>query len=120
MYKGDTMVMKKGVDGKTYNVVNGTYYHKNTPEKIIRILENARNSKRRLRFYFGNTKTGKDWDEIHGVVGYVGRSTGEIKIPLLIYNSRSLGGGALLTDAIVKIETSKNKNVLYKHPNYHK
>lgn len=104
-----------------YKIVNNTAYHFDTEDTIVDILEKAREEpKTRLRFYYGDVKTGRDWGDIHDQVGYIGRSTGEIKIPLIIYNTRSYGGGALLDDCIVKIETSRGKRVLYEHPNYHK
>ena len=52
------------------------------------------------------------------MIGTIGRSTGTIKTPLLISNSRSLGGGAILTDCIVKIVDVKTKRVLYVNPKY--
>lgn len=106
-------------------IVNGTTYHDETPKEIVYILEDARMSKvdgygYRLRFHWGDVKTGRDWGDTYHVEGYVGRSTGTSKIPLLIWNSRSLGGGAILDDCIVKIVTARGKRVLYQHSKYHK
>jgi hypothetical protein len=100
----------------------GTAYHKDTPDRLVNILENLRLSDTRIRIYFGDRDTGRDWEEQYDVFGTIGRSTGRIKIPLLISSSRSLGGGALLDDAIVKIEYA-NKNqggVIWQHPGYHR
>lgn len=105
-----------------YKIVNGTYYHKETPDQVIEILEGSRLSYRekRLRVHYGDTKTGKDWMEQYDIMGYVGRSMGPIKIPLLIHNKRSMGGGGMLDHCIVKItETVKPHKVLYQHPKYH-
>jgi hypothetical protein len=102
---------------KTYKEVNGTSYTEGTPKEVIEVFENARNSKTRLKVYFGDTETGKNWNEEHDTIGYVGRSAGSVKIPLLVYNSRSYGGGALLTDCILKIRTTKGE-VLYTHPKF--
>jgi len=95
-------------------VVNGTSYHKETKDEVIEVLENARAKRTRLHFEFGDPKTGKNWNEENDVDGYIGRSTGIIKIPLLIKNSRSTGGGVLLDNCIIAIYTSKGKEVLYK------
>lgn len=51
------------------------------------------------------------------LVGYVSRSCGNFKIPLLINNSRSIGGPSILDGNIVKITI--DKVVVYQHPNYH-
>ena len=73
---------------------NGTSYHHQTPEEIIDILEKAIKERFRIRIYYG--ENGKSWNEGHGTIGYIGRSTGKNKIPLLVYNSRSLGGGGIV------------------------
>lgn len=105
--------------GIAYKNLGGTFYHFETEDKVCRVLETCMNTHERIRIYLGDAATGKDWGEVNDVKGYVGRSTGQIKIPLLVYNSRSLGGGALLDHCIVKIETTKGKRVLYQHENYH-
>ncbi len=115
----NNLVVEKST-GVKYKIVNDTAYHLDTPEQVINILENARTSRSRLRLYFGDSVTGKDWEECYDVSGYIGRSSGSIKVPLLVNNSRSTGGGALLDHCIVKIETSKGKTELYKHHNYHR
>ena len=92
---------------KKYKVVNGTSYNAETPDKIIEILERARQNNTRILLDYGNVETGQSWGEVYDIRGYVGRSTGEIKIPLLIYNQRSLGGEGILTSCIVKIVESK-------------
>ena len=58
------------------------------------------------------------WNEEHDIFGYVGRSTGENKIPLLVANFRSYGGGALLDHCIIKIRESKGNRVLYQAANF--
>jgi hypothetical protein len=109
-----------------YKIRNGTAYHEETPENIIRILESARQSNRstRLRFCFGDTADGRDWGEVHDTTGYIGRSTGSIKIPLLIATANSSGGGGLLDHCIVRIERKergeKYYTEVYRHPQYHK
>ena len=98
---------------KKYKVVNGTSYDDRTPDEVIKILEKSRLDKIRIVLDYGDTKTGKSWNEQFDVTGTIGRSTGNIKIPILIHNSRSIGGGAILDHCIIGIKTSKGKNVLY-------
>jgi len=99
-----------------YKVINGTSYHKETPEAVCNILQRAMDNKDRIRVFYGDADTGRVWLEEHDTIGYIGRSTGNSKIPLLIKNTRSLGGGALLDNCIVRI--TKGLKDLYKHPNY--
>lgn len=105
--------------GKQYKVCNGTYYHAETSDEMVALLEQIRRYGTRVRFHWGNAQTGEDWGDIYDVAGTIGRSTGEVKIPLLIHNRRSLGGGGILTNCIVKIVTTRGGHVMYQHPNYH-
>lgn len=92
-------------------------YSDNTPSEVKTILEKHCHQATRLRLYYGDQKTGKDWCEEFSTIGTIGRSTGTQPIPLLINNSRSMGGPAILTHCIVKITIGRR--VLYQHPNYH-
>jgi len=96
-----------------YKIVNGTFYKKDTADKVIEVLEQSREEKTRLLFDFGDTKTGKSWGEVNDIRGRVGRSTGKISIPLLIKTSRSMGGGSLLDNCIIKIQEISSGKILY-------
>ena len=111
------MIEIKKVNGETFKVANGTFYHANTNDEVIRVLENSLMNNKRIRIFYGDTETGRDWMEIYDTIGTIGRSCGQNKIPLLIKNSRSYGGGAILTHCIVKITI--DKEVVYKHPKYY-
>ena len=100
---------------------SGTYYRNTTPRQVIDVLERAMSNHTRIRLFYGKNN-GKCWHEENDVCGYVGRSSGPIKCALLIANNRSSGGGAILTDRIVKImdrkPTAYNSGVLYEHPKF--
>jgi len=99
---------------------NGTSYHDDTDLDAIRVLETARAARTRVRVHYGDTDTGRDWMDRYDVKGTIGRSTGRVKIPLLIANVRSRGGPGILDHCIVKITTTrKPKQVLFVHPSYH-
>jgi len=98
---------------KEYKVVNGTSYSVNTNDKVIEVLERCRNNRTRILIDYGDVQTKESWNEVYDISGYVGRSNGTYKVPLLIHNSRSLGGGAILTDCILSIKESKGKRVLF-------
>ena len=98
---------------KEYQVVNGTSYHVETSAEVIRILEIAKSNNTRIVLDYGDVKTGESWGELYDIVGRIGRSGGSIKIPLLIHNKRSLGGGAILDHCIIGIKTSIGKVPLY-------
>ena len=98
-----------------YRVVNGTAYHLEAEVQLAEILERVRATKERVTFLYGNPETGESWGD--QVTGTIGRSTGNIQIPLVIKTSRSLGGEALLVGNILEVRASKGKRILYRHPN---
>ena len=104
---------------KQYKILNGTYYSIETADDMIERLENLRANQTRLRFHWGSTKTGLDWGDEWNVEGTIGRSTGPVKIPLLIHNRRSLAGCGIMDHCIVKIAYAKGKAPIYTHPKYH-
>ena len=97
-----------------YTEKNGTYYNADAAPDMIDLLERLRASATRVRFHWGDTKTGKDWGDIYDVSGHISRSTGTKKIPILIHNSRSMGGGAILDNCIIGIKHSKGGQILYR------
>ena len=99
-------------------IINGYEFDKNTPEDVADILlRYMYDGSVRIRLFYGDTKTGKDWCEEYDTMGYVGGSTGKVKIPLLINNRKSSGGLAILTGSIVRITIDKFE--VYRHPKYH-
>lgn len=101
-----------------YQRVNGIYYHAQTPPVVVQGLELARSLRQRIRLYYGDTVTGRDWLEEWDVEGYIGNSTGPLKVPLLIRHRRSHGGPALLDHCIVKLKWTRG-GILYQHASYH-
>jgi hypothetical protein len=100
----------------------GTFWcHEKTSEKIAQILSDLYYKDTRIRLHYGNTETGKDWEEEYDTTGRIGRSTGHKKIPLLAYNRRSLGGGEVISHCIVRIQHANKKDGgdIYRHPNYY-
>lgn len=102
---------------KDYTIVEGTAFYKGTPDEVIRILLRYMHTNQRIRIFLGDKKTGRDWTEEYDTMGYVGRSGGTVKIPILLNNSKSMYGPGISTDAIVRITV--NKMDVYRHPKYH-
>ena len=95
---------------------SGTCYHADTPETVIAVLENHRRNQRKIRLFYGNTQTGQSWLDEYDVVGCIGRSTGPIKVPLLIPPG-DIGGPALLDHCLIGIDSPRK--VLYQHDRFH-
>lgn len=101
-----------------YKIVNGTFYDSRTSDAVIHALEDARARNRHVKIHFGDTDTGKDWHEENDCRGKIGRSTGRVKVPLLVAKGED-GGPHMLDHCIVRIrEIGKTGKVLYQHPTY--
>ena len=110
-----------GIDGKQYKVCNGIWYAADTRDDVIGAVDEAFRAQVRVRIALGDRETGRDWCEEFGVTGYVSRTMGPIKAPLLVHNSRSMGGGIISTGALVRIaSTRKGGRVFWQHPAYHR
>jgi len=100
----------------------GTAFDPRTPKEVREILDRAINARQRgeeirLRLWYGDTETGRDWGDVYDVYGYVGRSCGTYKIPLLIKRRDSSGGSAILDHCIIRITVDKQD--VYHHPKFH-
>jgi len=100
---------------KEYKEVNGTFYDVRTSDNVVNVLENCRRNGTRIILDYGDTTTGKSWNEVYDITGRLGRSTGNIKIPILLHNTRSIGGTAILDHCIIGIKESKGGRVLYSY-----
>lgn len=112
-----TTINLEQVGDKFYRVVDGTYYNEKTPDDVIRLLERLRKNGTSVIVRYGDTETGFDWMEENDVEGTVGRSTGTVKIPLLVPRNEN-GGPGMLDHCIVKIVDAITGKALYTHPHY--
>lgn len=117
------------IDGKDYKVTEyGTYYPAVTPDALIYKLEAARIGERRVRIFCGFTtdgypatgnteyKNGEAWPEENDVTGYIGRTRGPIKSPILLKSNRSSGGGIISTNSIVALMI--DGEIVWKHEGF--
>lgn len=106
-----------------------THFSENTPNIVRLALERARTTRKRIRLFYGDTERpdfeqvhkrpavpGKSWYDENDVTGYVGRSTGERPIPLIIANNRSMGGTSILDGSIVRLFVDGVE--VYRHHGY--
>lgn len=81
-------------------IKNGTTYPDSTPMSLVRALEHHRNMQRgpgsrvRVKFTWGTSE------------GYIGRTVGDVRAPLLIHNRRSMGGELLDVEKIVEVRST--------------
>ncbi len=92
-----------------YRVVNGTSYPVDTDPTLVFILEGLRSTQNRVIINYGG----------YAGAGYISRTSGPRKSPLLVYNRRSVGGDLLSLDSIESIRHANKKNgthTLYQRP----
>lgn len=94
---------------------SGTCYHQETPDQVMRLLEKLQKERTEVKIYYGDTQTGQSWHDEFDVVGRIGRSTGSIKIPLLVPEG-DCGGPGLLDHCIIRIDS--RKGTLYQHKKF--
>jgi hypothetical protein len=102
-------------DGRIYKQSKNTElcYKEDTPNELCNVIDSLFNKRERVVIDYGNTATKESWNEVHDIKGRIGRSTGVVKIPLLVYNSRSYGGGALSDNSILSIKSTKGGDLIY-------
>ncbi len=107
------------VDGTAFRVrmdlADGTTDERAAPDEVIEILNRYRGSETLLRIFLGH-EDGASWLEENDIVGTIGRSCGQIKVPLLVPPGHR-DGPAILTDCIIRIDTARR--TLWQHPNFH-
>lgn len=96
----------------------GFYFDSKTSEPVKQAIAYAYSCELRVRIFLGDIKTGKAWAKENDVIGTIGRSMGPCKVPLLIHNARSHGGGALLDSCIVAVFHTGAGHAIYKHPSF--
>lgn len=96
---------------------HATAFHPETSVEVRMILERYRKTGRRLRIWYGDPETGRDWLEETDVVGYVSRSSGPVRVPILLTEGL-IGGPAILDRNIVKLADAQSRCVLWQHPLY--
>lgn len=94
-----------------------TYFDPATDPKAARVLERCREANAKVRLILGDTATARTWLDEHDVVGRIGRSTGTLKVPLLIEPGAD-GGIAILTAYLLAIIDWESGEFLFRHPRY--
>lgn len=131
---GDSVIEEKLSNGNTLYYVEreGMYFNvgnlgdknklevfDNVSEELMNIILRAYKYKFRIRVFYGDIHTGRSWNEGYDVKGTVGRTTGVIKVPILLSRKDSNYGGILLLSSVIRIDDIEDKRTLWKLPNFH-
>lgn len=121
---GNTLTYRVETSGTAYEIKRvlggGTVEEfPQVTDSLIQVLEQCRQYKNRVRLWYGDTKTGRSWNNEYGITGTIGRSCGDIKIPILVNNKRSHGGDAILTSCLIRIDDIISHRTLWRVDNFH-
>lgn len=111
------MEIRRGGDGREYKVTSdGTWYDSRTADRVIEVLEAMWKLGKRVRIFYAyqdaedahgsDFPVGTAWTDIYDVTGRLGRTCGDIKSPILLASSMSLGGVCILEHLIGCIMTT--------------
>ena len=117
----DTEIKRQtGTDGEEYKVCNGTFYSAEALDGAILALEYARVNRMRIRIFYAyktaaeKENGGKDsefdvlevWNDENCCIGWLGRSVGDVKIPILLSSSSSPYGVPIVESSVVLVKTT--------------
>lgn len=94
-----------------------TQYDPDTNVAVKAYLEAYRKAGAKVRLFFGDIETGRDWLSEHEVLGRISRTMGPLKAPILV-TDKSNGGGIILSACILKIVDAESKAIVWVHRNY--
>lgn len=105
-YTGDPFFCTNGTCDDVRNVL-GEVYQK-------RSLKSTR-----LRIWYGNTETGRAWNDTFNVAGYIGRSASRHPQPVVQQFKSAMQGEVLSTDKIIRIDIVETGETVYRHKHFH-
>jgi len=98
---------------KNQFIYKNIYFSEGTPIDLCDTLISLYEKKTRIIIDYGNITTKESWNEKYDITGRICKSTGVNPILILVHNTRSLGGGSIMTDCILNIKNSIGKQTLY-------
>jgi hypothetical protein len=117
----------------THPASKKTWYRAGTPKKVAAILEAARCSYSDngdqatiLRLFYGDPATGRDWIDEFETTGFIGRSMGPMRVPLIMEPllddvrdiTSSNYSGAINTVNVLRIIDVRRAEEVYRAKNY--
>jgi hypothetical protein len=94
-----------------------TWHHPAALPEVCKIIDRCIKNGTRVRLFYGDTDTGREWGEENDVLGTVGRTAGPLKSPILV-SKGGCSGAAILEHCILKIMDADTRRVLWVHDRY--
>lgn len=103
------------IGSTVYQEQAGFWFQEGTPQEVRSAILQAHRLGGRVRVFYGSQETGEAWPEENDVSGCIGRSTGRVKVPLIVAPGAS-GGDAMLAHRVVALRS--DAGWLYRHPKF--
>lgn len=94
-----------------------TWHDPDASHKVCKIIDRCIKNGTRVRLFYGDTDSGRDWREENDVLGTIGRTLGPFKSPILIPKGKN-GGTMVLERHLVKIMDADSRHTLWAHERY--
>ena len=97
--------------------LNETWHHPDALPEVSKIIDRCIKNGTRVRLFYGDTNTGREWGEENDVLGTIGRTTGPLKSPIMIPKGEC-SGTTILEHCLLKIMDADTRRVLWVHTQY--
>ena len=94
-----------------------TWHHPDALPEVCKVIDRCLVSGARVRLFYGDTNTGREWGEENDVLGTIGRTSGPLKSPILVPKGER-SGTTILEHCLVKIMNADTRRVLWVHDRY--
>lgn len=108
---------REAIDAYASAGLRETWHHPDALPEVCKVMDRCIKNGARVRLFYGDTVTGRDWGEENDVLGTVGRTTGPLKSPILIPKGEH-AGTTILEHRILKIMDADTHRVLWTHEQY--
>lgn len=95
------------------------WYDPRTPAQLRHALETARATRRQVRLFYGDPRTGLDRLATRDVLGYVGYAAWSLPHPILLSERQTFVGPRIVELEIVKVIDVDSFLTTYSHSSYH-
>lgn len=100
---------------KDYFQWKNLWFKNDTTMEVANIVDFMYQTGKRYKIYSGCTETGRVFAEEYDTVGTVSKTTGELKIPILITRKGNHGGAAISTGSILAVKEVGSKHFMFKN-----
>ena len=108
---------REAIDAYAAAGLNETWHDSDALPEVCKVIDRCFRNGTRVRLFYGDTETGREWGEENDVLGSIGRSVGPLKSPILILKGEH-SGTTILEHCLLKIMDANTRRILWVHDRY--